>query len=114
MRITFTATDEPPARNFRFTNEADDFEVTVTLPDGTTETKSDYATDSKTAAIVFTFDWQDDGGMDWTEEGGNSVLVTVHCTDADDHYPIFTPFNRRTIDDDGNEYTLVVDYSYTE
>ncbi len=114
MRITFSAIDEPPARNVRFTNEADDFEVTVTLPDGTTETKSDFAKDSKAAAITFTFDWKDEGGMDWTEDGGNSVVVTVHCTDADDHYPFFSPFDRRTIADNGNDYTLEVDYSYTE
>ncbi len=114
MRITFSAIDEPPARNLRFTNEADDFQVTVTFPDGTTETKSDYATDSKAAAITFTFDWQEEGGMDWTEEGGNSVVVTVECTDADDHYPFFSPFDQRTIADNGNDYNLEVDYSYTE
>jgi len=114
MSITFSAIDEPPARNFRFTNEADDFEVTVTLPDGTTETKSDYATDSKMAAIVFTFDWKDDGGIDWSDDGGNSVLITVDCTDADDHYPFFSPFGSRVIADNGNDYSLEVDYSYTE
>ena len=114
MVITFSAIDEPPARNVRFTNEADDFEVTVTLPDGTTETMSDYAKDSKAAVITFKFDWKDEGGMDWTEDGGNNVVVTVECTDADDHYPFFSPFDRRTIADNGNDYTLEVDYSYTE
>lgn len=114
MRISFSALDEPPARNFRFTNEADDFEVTVTFPDGTTETKSGYATNSNPASIVFTFDWEDDGGMDWTDDGGNSVLVSVECTTADDHYPLFSPFGTRVIADNGNDYGLEVDYSYTE
>ncbi|MCK5413879.1 MAG: hypothetical protein KAJ35_00710 [Thermoplasmata archaeon] len=114
MRITFSATDEPPARNYRFTNEADNFEITVTLPDGTTETKSDFASGSNSAAITFTFDWEEEGGKDWTEDGGNSVLVKVQCTDAGDQVPFFSPFSRREIADDGNDYTLVVDYSYTE
>ncbi len=114
MRITFSATDEPPARNFRFTNEADDFELTVTMPDGTSETKTGYATDTNPASIIFTYDWQDDGGMALDPSDTNTMLVTVHCTDADDHYPFFSPFNQRVIDDEGNAYTLVVDYSYTE
>ncbi len=114
MRITFSATDEPPDRNFRFTNEADDFELTVTLPDGTTESKTGYATDTNPAAIIFTYDWQEDGGLSLSSSETNSLLVTVHCTNADDQYPFFSPFNRRVIEDRGNDYTLVVDYSYTE
>lgn len=113
MVITFSAIDEPPDR-IRFTNAADDFDVTVTFPDGTSETKSDDATDTNPAGISFRYDWKEDGGMDWTEEGGNSIVVTVHCTDADDHYPFFSPFNRRTIADNGNDYNLEVDYSYTD
>jgi hypothetical protein len=113
MRVTFSATDEPPDR-MRFTNEADDFEITVTLPDGTTESKTGYATDTNPAAITFTYDWKEDGGMKLSETDANTMVVTVDCTNADDQYPFFSPFNRRVVSDDGNDYTLVVDYSYTE
>ena len=113
MRITFSATDEEPTR-LRFTNEADDFELEVTLPDGSSETKTGYATDTNPASIVFTYDWQEDGGMPLGDADVNSLLVTVHCTNADDQYPFFSPFDQRVIDDDGNAYTLTVDYSYTE
>ncbi len=114
MRITFSATDEPPDRQVRFTNRPDDFEITVTFPDGLEETKTGFATDTNPAAIIFTYDWQEDGGMELDEGDANSMFVNVHCTNADDQYPFFGPFNRRVIPDDGNAYTLVVDYSYTE
>lgn len=116
IEVTFTAMDEPPARNFRFTNQPDDFTVTVMLPDGTTEDKSDYTADDsgKQAVISFTFDFKEDGGMDWSKEGGNSITVSVECTDAGDHVPFFSPFSFREIADDGNNYNIEVHYSYTE
>lgn len=113
MRITFSATDEPPDR-MRFTNEADDFEITVTLPDGSSESKTGYATDTNPAAITFTYDWKNEGGLTLSPTDTNSMIVTVDCTNADDQYPFFSPFNRRVIADDGNDYSLMVDYSYTE
>ena len=114
MVITFAATDEPPTGNVRFTNRPDDFEITVELPDGTTDTKTGSATEANPAAITFTWNWTEDQGMELAEGEVNSMIVTVHCTDADDHYPFFSPFDRRTRADNGNDYTLMVDYSYTE
>ncbi len=116
IEVTFTAMDEPPARNFRFTNEADDFTVTVTLPDGTTDDKSDYTAyeTNKGAAISFVFDFKDEGGMDWSDEGGNSIMVSVECTEAGNHVPFFSPFSFREIADNGNDYSIEVHYSYTE
>lgn len=114
MRVMVTATDEPPARNFRFTNEADDFEVTVSFPDGTSRSVSGYCTDTTQMVLTMDFNWSEDGGMDLTDEGGNTVTVTVECTVADDHYPFFSPFGVRTIADEGNAYSVEVDYSYTE
>jgi hypothetical protein len=116
IEVRFTAMDEPPARQFRFTNEADDFVVTVTLPDGREVEGSDHTNygTNKEAAIIFDFDFNDDGGWDTSEEGGNIVMVNVECTTADDHYPFFSPFNTRTIADDGNNYEIAVRYSYDE
>ncbi|UCC92718.1 MAG: hypothetical protein JSW25_08650, partial [Thermoplasmata archaeon] len=82
-------------------------------PDGTEETQSGFATDTSPLSLTFTYDWQEDGGLDISGDG-NTIMIQVHCTDADDQYPFFSPFNRRTIADNGNDYTLVVDYSYTE
>jgi hypothetical protein len=114
MRIRFVATDEPPTRNFRWTNEPDNFDVTLTMPDGTVESKSATATSSNTATIDFIFDWEDDGGLDISGDGENIFLVTIECTEAGDQHPLFSPFGRRDTADQGNEYTLVIDYSYTD
>jgi hypothetical protein len=114
MMIRFVATDEPPTRNFRWTNEPDDFDVTLTMPDGTTETKSATASGSNTATVDFVFDWEEDGGLDISGDGENIFIISIECTDAGDQHPLFSPFGQRDTADLGNAYTLVVDYSYTE
>lgn len=112
MEITFTFTDEAPSRR-RFTNLADEFEVTVQFPDGETETKTARGTDTAPGLISFTYNWTKDGGMDWSEEGGNSIVVTVECTTAGNQEPLFNPFGLREIADNGNDYSLSVYYEYT-
>lgn len=113
MEVTFTFIDEATTRP-RFTNTPDEFDITVELPDGNTETKSDYATNQAEKTVTFFWNWSAEGGMDWSEDGGNSVNVVVECTLAGDQEPFFTLLNLRDIADNGNDYSLSVFYIYTE
>ena len=116
MVVTLTFQDEPASRR-RFTNEADNFEVTVQFPDGTSDSDSGYATSTNPGEISLYFNWTSEGGKDWTDgdpNGVNSVTVSIECTDAGDQVPFFNPFNLRVIEDGGNDYQLTVFYIYTE
>ena len=114
MEVALTFTDEDPDRAQRFTNEPDTFEVTVLFPDGETETKSASGTNTNPGNILFNYNWTGDGGIDWTEDGGNIVEVTVTCTEAGNQHPLFNPFGFREVEDTGNDYTLSVYYGFTE
>ena len=114
MEVALSFTDENPDRTQRFTNEPDTFEVTVVFPDGESETKSASSSYPNPGTILFNFNWTGDGGIDWTEDGGNSVEVIVLCTEAGNQHPLFNPFGFREVEDTGNDYTLSVYYGFTE
>ncbi len=114
MEVALSFTDENPDRAQRFTNEPDTFEVTVMFPDGESDTKSASSSYPNPGTILFNFNWTGDGGIDWTEDGGNSVEVIVLCTEAGNQHPLFNPFGFREVEDTGNDYTLSVYYGFTE
>lgn len=113
MEVALSFTDEDPDRAQRFTNEPDTFEVTVMFPDGESQTKSASGTNTNPGTILFDYNWTGDGGIDWTEDGGNVVVVTVTCTEAGNQHPLFNPFGFREVEDTGNDYTLSVYYGFT-
>ncbi len=113
MEVALSFTDENPDRAQRFTNEPDTLEVTIMFPDGESETKSASGTNANPGTILFNFNWTGDGGIDWTEDGGNIVLITVTCTEAGNMHPLFNPFGFREIEDTGTDYTLSVYHGYT-
>jgi hypothetical protein len=114
MDIALSFTDEQPDRSQRFTNEPDTFEVTILFPDGESETKSASSSYPNTGTILFNFNWTSDGGIDWTDDGGNFVVATVSCTEAGNQHPLFNPFGFREVEDTGNDYTLSVYCGFTE
>jgi hypothetical protein len=116
MIIELTFQDEPNDVRRRFTNTADTFVVTVTFPDGTSDDVSGSGTNSAAKTLTLAFNWTEDGGMDWRDPdtgATNTVDIEVLCQTAGDQTPFFSPFNFRTIADDGNDYTLSVLYIYT-
>jgi hypothetical protein len=113
IEVTVSFRDEPNS-GVRFTNTADNFDISVTLPDGTSESKSEYATNSGERSAHFLFEW--DEGITWADKktgATNHLDVTVECTDAGDHEPFFSPFNFRTTADNGNDYTVQIWHLYT-
>ena len=114
MEVALSFTDEQPDRAQRFTNEADTLEVTVMFPDGESETKSASGTNNNPGTILFNYNWTADDGMDWSDDGGNSVFITVTCTEAGNQHPLFNPFGLREVEDTGTDYTLVVYYGFTK
>jgi|MudIll2142460700_1097286.scaffolds.fasta_scaffold238423_1 hypothetical protein len=117
LKVIVEWTDEPNAGLLgrRLVNQADNFEVEVTLPDGKTETKQGSGTNTAPGSITLSFDWVSTGGMplgDTKLGTTNSVAVKVTCTDAGDQAPRFSPFGLRTRADGGNDYTLTVNYLY--
>jgi len=117
LKVTVEWTDEPNAgpSGRRLVNQADQFEVEVTLPDGQTETKQGSGTNSAPGIITLSYDWVSTGGMalgDTKLGTTNSVDVKVTCTDAGDQTPRFSPFGFRNRADGGNDYTLTVEYLY--
>jgi hypothetical protein len=113
MEVALSFTDEDPDRAQRFTNEPDTLEVTIMFPDGESESKSASGTNTNPGTILFNYNWTADGGMDWTEDGGNNVLVTVTCTEAGNQHPLFNPFGLREVEDTGTDYTISVYHGYT-
>ena len=118
MEIGVSFQDEASSR-VRFTNQPDEFELTVTFPDGESETKHDTAVYQNEKTVLFRWNWTNPdgtGGMDWSEHGGNAVVVTVECTSAGDEEPIIRiPFlGLRDIPDNGNAYTINLFYTYTK
>ena len=113
MDVALSFTDEPTDRSQRITNEPDTFEVTVLFPDGESQTKSASGTNTNPGTILFSYNWTGDGGIDWTEDGGNVVVVTVTCTEAGNQHPLFNPFGFREVEDTGNDYTLSVYHGFT-
>jgi hypothetical protein len=113
IEVTVSFRDEPNS-GVRYTNNADNFDIAVTLPDGTSDSKTEYATNSAERSATFVFEW--DEGITWADKktgANNYVDVTVECTDAGDHTPFFSPFNFRTNPDDGNAYTVQIWHLYT-
>ncbi len=113
MEVALSFTDEDPDRAQRFTNEPDTLEVTVMFPDGESQTKSASGTNANPGTILFNYNWTSEDGIDWTDDGGNSVLVTVTCTEAGNQHPLFNPFGFREVEDTGTDYTLSVYYGFT-
>ncbi len=113
LDVALSFTDEQPERSQRFTNEPDSLEVIILFPDGESETKSATASYPNTGTITFNFNWTGNGGIDWTEVGGNSIEVNVMCTEAGNQHPLFNPFGIREVEDTGTDYALVVYYGFT-
>jgi hypothetical protein len=113
IEVTVSFRDEPDS-GVRYDNTPDDFELTVTLPDGTSDTKTGFADEDNDRSVPFLFEW--DEGITWADKktgATNFVDVTIECTDAGDHTPFFSPFNFRTTADNGNDYTVEVWHLYT-
>lgn len=113
MEVALSFTDENPDRAQRFINEPDTLEVTIMFPDGESESKSATGTNSNPGTILFNFNWTGDDGIDWSEDGGNIVSITVTCTEAGNQHPLFNPFGFREVEDTGTDYTLSVYHGYT-
>jgi hypothetical protein len=112
MEVTFTFTDEEPDRARRFTNEPDSFDVTVTFPDGESQTKSATGSNTNPGTIQFAYNWTADGGMEWSAE--DTVVITVELTQAGEQHPLLNPFGLREVEDSTNDYSLSVYYGYTQ
>ncbi len=112
MDVTFTFTDEAPDRTRRFTNEKDSFDVTVTFPDGESQTKSASSLYPNPGELKFNYNWTADDGMEWSPE--DSVIITVELTEAGNQHPLLNPFGFREVEDNQNAYSLSVYYGFTE
>ena len=116
LRVTLTWTDEANAGR-RFTNQADTFELAVALPDGTPKSGTGSGTNTNPGKIVVEWDWTSSGGMNWEDAKKgttNDISITVTCTAAGDQKPRLSILGLRDRADAGNDYTLVVEYRYTE
>ena len=116
LRVTLTWQDEANAGR-RFTNQADAFELVVALPDGTPKTGTGSGTNTNPGNIVVEWNWTSSGGVNWADSKKgttNDVSITVTCTSAGDQKPRLSILGLRNRADAGNDYTLVVEYRYTE
>lgn len=116
LRVTLTWTDEANAGR-RFTNQADTFELSVALPDGTTKKGTGSGTNVSPGTIVIDWNWTSTGGVNWADPKKgttNDISITVTCTNAGDQTPRLSILGLRNRADPGNDYSLVVEYRYTE
>ena len=63
------------------------------------------------------WNWTADDGADWTdEEAGitNDITITVRCVSAGDQRPLLSVLGFRERADDGNDYTVTIEYVYFE
>ena len=116
LRVTLTWTDEANSGR-RFTNQPDSFELSVALPDGTSRTGTGQGTNVNPGNIVVEWNWTTSGGMNWADAKKgttNDVAMTVTCVSAGDQTPRLDIFHFRNKADPGNDYSLIVEYRYTE
>jgi hypothetical protein len=116
MVVEFTFRDEADDMRRRFTNNPDEFEITITFPDDESDTLRKSGGNDMETVITKAYNWTSVGGMDWSDEetgSTNNVVVTVSCTNAGDQEPLFAPFGFRVVADNGNDYSLSVEYTYT-
>lgn len=116
LRVTLSWTDEPNAGR-RFTNQPDNFELSVALPDGTSKKDTGTGTNVNPGEIAIEWNWTTSGGVNWADPKKgttNDIAITVTCTSAGDQTPRLSILGLRNRADPGNDYTLVVEYRYTD
>ena len=116
LRVTLTWTDEANAGR-RFTNQADNFELAVALPDGTSKSGTGVGTNTNPGKIAIEWNWTSTGGVNWADAKKgttNDVSITVTCVTAGDQKPRISILGLRDRADAGNDYSLLVEYRYTE
>lgn len=111
-RVSFTIswTDEPDA-DLRHSNGPDTFTISVTGPDGSI---SDTGTGSNgEIALGFELIDESDTSITFPFENGTGEWKIVISVSAGDQDPIVPgPFNMRTFQDQGNDFTLDMGYEY--
>jgi hypothetical protein len=116
LRVTLTWTDEANSGR-RFTNQADSFELAVTLPDGTSKSGTGSGTNTNPGNIAVDWNWTSSGGVNWADAKKgttNDIAMTVTCTAAGDQQPRLDILHLRDKADPGNDYSLLVEYRYTD
>jgi len=116
LRVTLTWTDEPNAGR-RFTNQPDNFELSVALPDGTSKKGTGTGTNVNPGKIAIEWNWTTSGGVNWADPKKgttNDIAITVTCTSAGDQTPRLDILHLRNKADPGNDYALIVEYRYTD
>ena len=101
--VTFTLrwTDEAAA-GIRYTNEPDEFSLTVTPPNGSAV--SSQVSTSGTVSVTVTFDLE--GSSDPYYNGTGEYIVTVECGACGDQVPFVNIGGLRTQADNGNTWDL--------
>jgi len=116
LQVTLTWRDEANS-GLRFTNQPDDFELSVALPDGTSKKGNGQGTNVRDGNILIEWNWTSSGGINWADPKKgttNDIAMTVTCTSAGAQTPRLDILHLRDKADPGNDYTLVVQYRYTE
>jgi len=110
VSFTLTWTDEPDA-NFRYSNTPDTFTISVTGPDGSIS-----GTDSASnGEIVLGFELIEEGDTSLTlpfENGTGDWKISISVNTGDQEPIVPDPFGMRTYQDEGNKFTLDMEYEY--
>jgi hypothetical protein len=116
LKVELKWTDEADAGR-RFTNQPDRFELTVELPDGESKTEEAQGTNAAEGVATVDWNWTADGGANWADdEAGitNDITITVRCITAGDQRPLLSVLGFRERADDGNAYSVYIEYVYFE
>jgi dipeptide/tripeptide permease len=104
--VTFTLTWLDESSDARHNNEPDGFSISVQPPNGTVE---EDISETGSASVMFEFEPVNDPY--WN--GTGIYDVTIRCEYAGDQEPLVPdPLGIRTIADNGNDWTLAVEYKY--
>ncbi|UCH88313.1 MAG: MFS transporter [Thermoplasmata archaeon] len=107
--FTLTWQDEPAAYPTH-TNDPDDFSMSITkLSSG--KVMDSGVSFSGNIEVEWTFQPQNDPYYN----GSHEYEITITCVYAGDHQPtVIDPFGIRTVPDDGNDWSLAIEYEYYE